>query len=62
MFGKRSEGLSKILSKGDSIFVEGSLRTTSYTKDGEKRFSTEVVARDVLLLGGDNRSDQSGYV
>lgn len=51
VWGKRGEGLSKILSKGSTVFVEGSLRTTSYEKDGEKRYKTEVVAQKVLLGG-----------
>src|SRR5262249_51850354 len=53
VWGKRGEALSKILSKGSSIFVEGSLRTSSYDdKDGNKRYKTEVVANNVILSGG----------
>lgn len=52
VWGKRGEGLSKILSKGDRIMVEGRIQTSSYEKDGEKRYSTEVVANNVLLAGG----------
>ncbi len=51
VFGPRGEGLSKILSKGDRIFVEGRIQTSSYDKDGEKRYRTEVVATNVLLNG-----------
>jgi single-strand DNA-binding protein len=52
VWGKRGEALSKILSKGSSIFVEGSLRTSSYEKNGEKRYSTEVNATNIILAGG----------
>src|SRR5215467_11754089 len=52
VWGKRGEALSKILSKGSSIFVEGSLRTSSYEKNGEKRYSTEIVANNIILAGG----------
>ena len=52
VWGKRGEGLAKILHKGDRIFVEGRLQTSSYEKDGEKRYRTEVVASNVLLGGG----------
>lgn len=53
VWGKRAEGLSKILRKGSSIFVEGSLRTSSYDdRDGAKRYKTEVVANNILLAGG----------
>src|SRR3954464_2619355 len=51
-WGKRGEALAKILSKGSSIFVEGSIRTSSYEKNGEKRYSTEVVANNIILAGG----------
>lgn len=51
VFGKRGEGLARILTKGDRIFVSGRLQTSSYEKDGEKRYSTEVVATNVLLNG-----------
>ena len=52
VWGKRGEALSKILSKGSSIFVEGGIRTSSYEKDGEKRYRTEIVANNILLTGG----------
>ena len=55
LWGKRGEALSKFLKKGDRIFVEGSLRTTSYEKNGEKRYSTEVNVLNVILAGGGKR-------
>ncbi len=63
VWGKRGEGLSKILSKGSSIFVEGSLRTSSFEgRDGVKRYKTEVNARNVLLTGGGRgRGGGGGY-
>ncbi len=51
VWGKRAESLAKILTKGATIFIEGSLRTQSYEKDGERRYSTEVHAINVLLGG-----------
>ena len=57
VWGKRGEALSKILSKGSSIFVEGSIRTSSYEKDGEKRYRTEVVAQNIILSGGRRSGD-----
>ena len=52
IWGKRGEALGKILTKGDRIFVEGSLRTSSYEKNGEKRYRTEIIANNVILGGG----------
>src|SRR5205085_5748159 len=51
LWGKRGEALSKFLTKGERIFVEGSLRTSSYEKDGEKRYRTEVIANNIILAG-----------
>lgn len=52
MWGKRGEALAKFLKKGERLFVEGSLRTSSYEKNGEKRYRTEVIANNVILGGG----------
>jgi single-strand DNA-binding protein len=52
VWGARGAALAKILAKGSSVFVEGSLRTSSYDdRDGNKRYRTEVVVRDLLLTG-----------
>lgn len=51
VWGKRAEGLGKIVRKGDRLFIEGGLRTSSYEKGGEKRYRTEVVASNVILSG-----------
>lgn len=53
VWGKRGEALHRFLTKGSSVFVEGSLRTSSYEdKEGVKRYKTEIVASNVLLTGG----------
>lgn len=57
LWGKRGEALAKFLGKGERIFVEGSLRTSSYEKDGEKRYRTEVTASNVILGGGGGRRE-----
>jgi single-strand DNA-binding protein len=51
IWGRRAEALGKILQKGDLLFVEGRLQTSSYEKNGEKRYSTEVIANNVVLPG-----------
>lgn len=49
----RAENLAQYLTKGKQVYVEGRLQTRSYEdKDGQKRYSTEVVADDVILLSG----------
>jgi single-stranded DNA-binding protein len=68
VWGKRGEALAKILTKGSSIFVEGSIRTSSYDdRDGNKRYKTEIIANNILLTGGRGRGggapaeDAGGY-
>jgi len=49
----RGENVAPYLTKGKQVFVEGRLQTRSYDdKDGKKVWTTEVVAEDVILLGG----------
>ncbi len=49
----RAENLANYLTKGKQLYVEGRLQTRSYEdKDGKKVYSTEVVADEVILLGG----------
>lgn len=49
----RSENLANYLTKGKQVYVEGRIQTRSYDdKDGKKVYVTEVVADDVILLGG----------
>jgi single-strand DNA-binding protein len=49
----RAENLAQYLTKGKQVYVEGRLQTRSYEdKDGKKKYVTEVVAEDVILLGG----------
>jgi single-strand DNA-binding protein len=52
VFGKRGEALHKILQKGSTIFIEGRLQTSSYEKDGQKIYRTDIVANNVILAGG----------
>jgi single-strand DNA-binding protein len=53
VWGKLAELCSKFLSKGRLVYVEGRLRTRSWDdKDGNKRYTTEIIANDVQFLGG----------
>ena len=49
----RQENVGQYLLKGKQVYVEGRLQTRSYEdKDGQKKYITEVVADEVMLLGG----------
>jgi single-strand DNA-binding protein len=52
--GERYEKMAERLVKGVAVYVEGRLQTRSWddTKDGQKRYMTELVANDVKVLDG----------
>lgn len=59
-FGKLAEIINKFCLKGGQIFISGKLRTRSWDdKDGGKRYSTEVVADQMQLLGSRSDAQQS---
>jgi single-strand DNA-binding protein len=62
VWGKRAEALNKILSKGRTIWVEGRIQTRSWEdKDGGKRYSTEINANNIGLVGsGGGRGGEGG--
>lgn len=52
VWGKLAEFCEKFLIQGKQIYLEGKLRTRSWQdKDGNKRFTTEIEARNIILLG-----------
>lgn len=57
LWGKQAESLKEYLTKGKQILVDGSLQTRKWTdKDGVERYTTEIKAFRVVLLGGGNGS------
>jgi len=56
VWNKLAEICSQYLSKGRQVYIEGSLRTRMYEKDGQRKYFTEVHANTVEFLGG--RGDQ----
>ncbi|AOU98675.1 single-stranded DNA-binding protein [Acidihalobacter yilgarnensis] len=52
-FNKLAEIAGEYLRKGSQVYVEGSLRTRKWQgQDGQDRYTTEVVASDMQMLGG----------
>src|SRR5262245_47108846 len=57
----RSENLSNYLLKGKQVYVEGRLSSRSYEdKEGQKKYITEVVAEELILLGGRGETPSGG--
>jgi single-strand DNA-binding protein len=53
LWGKSAESLSEYLTKGKQIFVEGRLQTRKWQdKDGHEKYTTEIRADRITLLGG----------
>ncbi len=52
-WGKTAEIVEKYLTKGNEVAIEGKLTSRSYEdKEGNKKFITEVVVNELLMLGG----------
>lgn len=59
VWGSQAENCERYLRKGRPVLVEGRLQVRNYeTKEGEKRYVTEVVSQGVIFLGG--RRDDEG--
>lgn len=55
-FGKLAEIAAEYLKKGTQVFIEGSLRTRKWQdKDGQDRYTTEIVANEMQMLSGRDR-------
>jgi len=53
MFGRLGEIAAEYLRKGSQVYIEGSLRTRKWQdKEGRDRYTTEVVAAEMQMLGG----------
>lgn len=53
VWGRQAENCEKYLSKGRQVYVEGRLQTSEWEdKDGNKRWTTEIVAQSVQFLQG----------
>ncbi len=52
VFGKTGQNIANYLSKGKQVFIEGKINNRSYDdKEGNKKYITEVVATNIVLLG-----------
>ncbi len=59
VWGKLVEVVERWVKKGDRVYVEGEIQYRSYEdKEGVTRYSTEINARDLMMLGG--REDDAG--
>lgn len=59
MFGTRAEALSKYLSKGIKVAIEGKLRWSQWERDGQKRSKVEVIVDSLDFMSGRNNGGSS---
>ena len=56
-FGRLAEICGEYLSKGRQVYIEGRIQTTSWEKDGITRYTTEIIAAEMKMLGTRDSSD-----
>ena len=62
MFGTRAEAVSRYLSKGSKVAIEGKLRYSSWERDGQRRSKLEVIVDEIEFLSrGQQGGGQGGY-
>lgn len=59
VWGKLAELCGQYLSPGKLVYVEGKMQNREYEKDGQKKQSTEIVAREVVFLSSPKDRPQS---
>lgn len=57
-FGKLAEVCQKYVTKGMQVYVEGKIQTSSYEKDGVKKYSTSIIANTVQFLSKSTQATQ----
>jgi len=57
-FNKLAEIAGEYLKRGSKVYIEGELRTRNWEKDGQKHYTTEVVASEMQML--DSRGEMGG--
>ena len=58
-FGRLAEICGEYLSKGRQVYIEGRIQTSSWEKDGVTRYTTEIIASEMKMLGA--RTDADAY-
>ena len=61
MFGTRAEAVSRYLSKGTKVAIEGKLRYSSWERDGQRRSKLEVIVDEIEFMSRGIYFGQGGY-
>ena len=60
-FARLAEIAAEYLKKGSKVYIEGSLRTSDWERDGQKHYRTEVIARDMQMLDSRGGPAPTGF-
>ena len=58
MFGPRADGLSRILTKGSKVAIDGKLRWSQWEKDGQKRSKVEIIVDSLDFMSSKQNNPQ----
>ncbi|WP_144743444.1 single-stranded DNA-binding protein [Enorma burkinafasonensis] len=61
MFGTRAEAVSRYLSKGSKVAIEGKLRYSSWERDGQRRSKLEVIVDEIEFMSRGQQGSGDGY-
>lgn len=61
LFGPRAESLSRYLSKGQKVAIEGKLRWSQWERDGQKRSKIEVIVDEIEFMSSRNAQQGDSY-
>ena len=59
MFGARAESVSRFLSKGSKVAIEGKLRWSQWERDGQRRSKIEVIVDEIEFMSSRNNGPSS---
>ena len=60
-WGGLADIVNTYLKKGSKVYIEGRLQNTSWKdKDNQKKYTTEIIASDLIMLGGKNKKEVIG--
>ena len=60
LWRKLAEIANQYLKKGQRVYIEGRLQTRSWDQDGQKKYKTEIVADNMIMLDGGRGGDAAG--
>ena len=56
-----AEIVGEYVQKGKRLYIEGRLQTSTWNKNGEQKYRTEIIAQDILLLGTGNGNGNGNH-